>query len=145
MDEIHISEEEFILQSLQNFHAQFPSEASCLRVFPSVCRACGSKMKKADLDKRAVECSKCKTKTWRTAGTYFHGLKRIRPTFARIWMYEDRAIVSIKKFSELFDIPYATAWEIDAKIKAVFEKEMDKHDAFELVSTLFNPVICKRS
>jgi len=142
MEEIYISEESFAYQSLQNFLLKFPNEEACLSVFPAVCKACGRKSKSTE---RVFECSKCKTKTSRTAGTYFHGLRKLLPTFAWIWLHEDRAVLSINKFAELFRVRYATAWKINAKMQAVLEKEMDKHDVFELVSTVFNQVICKRS
>jgi len=146
MEEIYLSEEAFAYQSLQNFLSKFPDEESCLSLFPAVCKACGRKQRKAAQRERVFECYKCKTKTYRTAGTYFHGLRRLHPTFARIWIHEDRAVLSINKFTELFDLAYATGWKIEARLQAVLEKEMDKHDdVFELITTVFNPVIRKRS
>lgn len=142
MDEIYLEENEFTMESLQNFLLQFPGEIECLRVFPAVCRAC--KLLN-ETDERAFICTKCKTKTWRTAGTFFHGLKYLQPTFAWIWLVEDRATISVNKFAEAFDIPYASAWGANAKVKAVLEQEMNKHDAFEVVSKIFDKVICKRS
>ncbi len=67
------------------------------------------------------------------------------PTLAWIWLHEDRAVLSINKFAELFDLAYATAWKIEARLQAVLEKEMDKHDVIELITTVFNPIILKRS
>ena len=50
------------------------------------------------------------------------------PTFARIWLHEDRAVLSINKFAELFDVAYDTAWKVEAKAaKLLLKKEMDKH------------------
>jgi len=145
MEEIYLSEAEFTRQSLENFRRQFPDEAACLRVFPAQCRPCGFTNEQDDAKARNFVCSKCNVKTWRTAGTYFHGQKRLLPTFALIWLHEDRAILSINKFAEMFKISYSTAWETDAKLKDVLEQEMDKHDAFEVISQLFDDVIFKRS
>ena len=145
MEEIFLSDAEFARQSLQNFWRRFPDEEACLQVFPFVCRACGFGNDQDDAKSRVVVCSKCNVKTWRTAGTYFHGLKRLLPTFALIWLHEDRAILSIKKFAEELNICYSTAWETDAKLKDVLEQEMNKHDAFEVISKFFDGVIFKRS
>ena len=142
MEEIHLEEEEFTRQSLQNFFNHFANEKECIRAIPAICKACN---RPVETDKRSFDCPKCKTKTWRTAGTYFHGLQNLLPTFAWIWLHEDRAIISVKKFAELFDIPYASAWDVDAKMKAVLEQEMNKHDAFEVVSNIFDKAICKRT
>ncbi len=145
MEEIYLTEEAFAYESLQNFLSKFPNEEACLKLFPAVCKACGHKKRSVAPSERVFECSKCKTKTWRTAGTYFHKLRRLMPTFAWIWIREDRAVLSINKFAELFALAYATAWKIEARLQAVLEKEMDQHDVFELVTTVFNPVIRKRS
>ncbi|MBI2812157.1 MAG: hypothetical protein HYX67_15190 [Candidatus Melainabacteria bacterium] len=130
MEEIHLEEEEFTWQSLQNFFIQFPDEKACLQAFPAVCRACNFIN---ETDARSFVCAKCKTKTWRTAGTYFHGLKRLLPTFAWIWLVEDRATVSVKKFAEILAPSYSNAWDSKAKVKAVLEDELNKHNVFEVV------------
>lgn len=145
MEEIHISEEAFAYQSLQNFLSKFPNEEACLKLFPAICKACGHNNRAVDPSARVIDCSKCKTKTWRTAGTYFQGLRRLMPTLAWIWLHEDRAVISINKFAALFDLAYATAWKIEARLQAVLEKEMDKHDVIELITSVFDPVIQKRS
>ncbi|MBS1957662.1 MAG: hypothetical protein JST89_25975 [Cyanobacteria bacterium SZAS-4] len=53
--------------------------------------------------------------------------------------------MSINKFARIFDIPYADAWGTNAKVKAVLEEEMNKHDVFEVVSKIFDDSICKRT
>ncbi|CAN5254762.1 hypothetical protein BH10CYA1_BH10CYA1_50990 [soil metagenome] len=142
MEEIHLEAAEFTRLSLENFFKQFANEKECLRAIPSLCRACKLLV---ETDERCFVCPKCKTKTWRTAATYFHGLQKLMPTFAWIWLHEDRATISINKFAELFEIPYSSAWDANAKMKAVLEQEMNKHDVFEVVSNIFDKVICKRT
>lgn len=140
--EIPLNEEAFAMESLQNFLIHFPSENECLQAFPAVCKACELLN---ESDERCFVCTKCKTKTWRTADTYFRGLRMLLPTLAWIWLAEDRASISVKKFAEIFGISYADAWSTNAKVKAVLEEEMNKHDAFEVVSKTFDSAICKRT
>lgn len=139
-------EEEYTRQSLQKFFAKYPNEDACLREFPANCKACGTYNEKAfESSQRVFDCDNCSTKTWRTAGTIFHGLKYLLPTFALIWTHEDRAILSPYKLSQIFKIAYSTAWETDKKLHNLFEREMENFDTADMVTTAFNPVICKRS
>lgn len=139
-------EEELTRQSLDRFFARYPDEKSCLDAFPANCKSCGISNQEAFVGgKRSFVCTNCKRTTWRTAGTYFHGLRYLHPTFALIWTTQDRAVLSAYKLTKVFKIVYATAWETVERLQAVFEEEMAKQDAFELVSTVFNAAICKRS
>ncbi|MBS2001514.1 MAG: hypothetical protein JST44_08405 [Cyanobacteria bacterium SZAS LIN-5] len=139
-------EEELTRQSLERFFAVYPDEKSCLEVFPANCKSCGIPNEEAhSRGERSFDCTNCKRTTWRTAGTYFHGLRYLHPTFALIWTAEERAVLSAYKLTKLFKIVYATAWETVERLQTVFEEEMENHDVFELVSTVFNPAICKRS
>ncbi len=139
-------EKEYTRQSMQKFFAKYPDEESCLRVFPADCKACGTHNEEAvERGQRVFDCTNCSIKTWRTAGTFFHGLQYLHPTFALIWAHEDRAVLNAFWLSKMFGIVYATAWETVARVKIVLEAEMRKHDVFHLMTGAFNPVICKRS
>jgi DprA winged helix domain len=139
-------EVEYTRQSLAKFHSAFPHEQACLKLFPAACKGCGATNDEAyESGKREFECTECNTKTWRTAGTFFHGLKHLRPSLALIWLCEERAAISTNQVSKIFNIAYSTAYETVKRVHAVFQAEMEKHDFFELKTDSFNPVICKRS
>ncbi|MFN8554562.1 MAG: hypothetical protein U0103_24090, partial [Candidatus Obscuribacterales bacterium] len=139
-------EEEYTRRSLQQFYAIYPNEEACLRVFPADCKGCGAFNEEAfRLNKRDFDCSNCNKRTWRTAGTFFHGLHYLHPTFALIWLHDSRAVISKNRLSKIFEIAYATAWETAARLESLFEEEMAKGDAFEVATTVFDRVICKRS
>lgn len=139
-------EEEYTRQSLQQFYASYPDEEACLKVFPADCKGCGAFNEEAfRLNKRDFDCTNCKKRTWRTAGTFFHGLHYLHPTFALIWLHDARAVISKNRLSEIFEIAYSTAWETASRLESLFEEEMEKENAFQVVTTVFDRVICKRS
>lgn len=143
---LRAQEEEYTRQILKLFFETYPDEESCVRAFPANCKCCGTYNEQAyENGERFFECSMCNTKTWRTAGTFFHGLHYLHPSFASIWLHEMRAVISDKKLGELFDIAYATAWATAERVMSLLDQEMKKHNAFKIVSSAFNDVICKRS
>lgn len=139
-------ESENAQQSLERFESIFPHEQACLKFFPADCKGCGAHNAEAfDLGKREFDCTECNTKTWRTAGTFFHGRKYLRPVFGAIWLNEERVAISTNQFSKIFNIAYASGYATMERIHEVFQNEMEKHRLFQLITDAFNPVICKRS
>jgi hypothetical protein len=67
------------------------------------------------------------------------------PTFAVIWLHEDRVVCSRNEFAEIFGISYSNSWATHARVQSVIDGEMNTKDLFEVVSTHFDPIICKRS
>jgi DprA winged helix domain len=143
---VRAQEEEYTRHTLKKFFENYPDEESCLRAFQANCKCCGTYNKQAyEMGERYFDCTNCNSRTWRTAGTFFHGLKYLQPTFASIWLHEKRAVISSNKLSELFNIVYSTAWKTTDRVKELLKDEMAKHEVFEIVSSMFDTVICKRS
>lgn len=138
-------EEEFTRQSLQRFYTKYPDEGACLRAFDADCKSCGQYNQEAfERGERSFRCE-CGIITWRTAGTFFHGLKYLLPSFLCIWLVEERAVISTNKLSKIVGVEYSTTWEAVDRVRTVLLDEMDRNAVTQLITTVFNPVISKRS
>ncbi len=136
----------------RQFKSEFPTDEDCMeelcrRSYQDTaikCRHCGSQ----ELDKksgaRVVICRHCGEATWLTAGTFFDRIRLPRPWLGAIWLLEHGVTVSSCRFHKLAGVAYSTAWNIFNKLATVIRSEMGE-GARALPSSLFSPLVCKRS
>ena len=93
---------------------------------------------------RSVKCKSCGQKTWLTAGTFFHRIKRPKAWLGAIWFMEHGLILSSSRFHKLASIAQSSALQIFKKIAMVIQSHMDE-EALSIDSSCFCPVFCKRS
>ncbi len=136
----------------QQFNTRFPTNKECLEELCKRachdgtirCRHCGSQALDTTFSARVVACRQCGQSTWLTAGTFFHHIRLPRAWLAAIWFMERGINISSCQFHKLVGIAYSTAWHIFNKLATVIQSEMGD-TACTLPSSLFSPLICKRS
>ncbi|MBN8660814.1 MAG: hypothetical protein J0M35_10645 [Candidatus Obscuribacter phosphatis] len=105
---------------LNEFIVKFPSDESCwsslVHEFAACdklrCRWCGADKVEVQQDSRTLSCNDCKKKSSMTAGTFFHGIKKVRAWFFAIWIVENEFYVSSKWFAQAIGISQSSALHI---------------------------------
>src|SRR5579885_2811081 len=146
------SSQPLLAELWQQFNTRFPTNKDCLEELCKracqdgtiKCRHCGSQALDTAFSARVGVCRHCRQPTWLTAGTFFHHIRLPRPWLAAIWLMERGVNISSSQFHKLAGIAYSTAWHIFNKLATVIQSEMGDN-ACALPSSLFSPVICKRS
>ncbi len=146
------SSQPLLAELWQQFNTRFPTNKDCLEELCKracqdgtiKCRHCGSQALDTAFSARVGVCRHCRQPTWLTAGTFFHHIRLPRPWLAAIWLMERGVNISSSQFHKLAGIAYSTAWHIFNKLATVIQSEMGD-TASALPSSLFSPVICKRS
>ncbi|MBI4534614.1 MAG: hypothetical protein HY711_11775 [Candidatus Melainabacteria bacterium] len=144
--------EEAIRACWSEFNELFPKDKDCLeelykRIDASGIskRPCCPNTNVQEQDGgRAIKCSSCGKKTWLTAGTFFHRIKRPKAWLGAIWFIEHGLILSSSRFHKLAGIAQSSALQVFKKITMVIQSHMDE-EALSIDSSCFCPVFCKRS
>ncbi|MBX9940774.1 MAG: hypothetical protein K2Y32_16055 [Candidatus Obscuribacterales bacterium] len=105
---------------LAKFIEQFPNDESCwsslVHEFAACdklrCRWCGADKVEVQQDSRTLSCNDCKKRSSITAGTFFHGIKKVRAWFFAIWIVENEFYVSSKWFAQAIGISQSSALHI---------------------------------
>ena len=144
--------DETIRACWSEFNELFPKDKDCLeelyrRIDASSIskRHCcqNTNVQKQD-GRRSIKCTSCGQKTWLTAGTFFHRIKRPKAWLGAIWLMEHGLILSSSRFHKLAGIAQSSALQIFKKIAMVIQSHMDE-EALSIDSSCFGPVFCKRS
>lgn len=144
-----VTEEELVFL-LQQFDVLFPTEKDCIEELYkraneeglSKCRYCEKQTIERQYGERTVWCTDCRKKTWITSGTFFHGIRAVKPWLAAIWFMENGIILSSSKFHKMIGIAQSSALNIFKKVTTVLEQRMQET---KVSSGLFVGIFCKRS
>ena len=134
------------------FNERFPTNKDCLKELHRQvhaagiikCGSCGNTAVEETDSGRAVRCKSCRTKTWLTAGTFFHRVRLPKAWLAAIWFMEHGIILSSSQFHKVAGIAQSSALQIFKKLTMVMQSQMGEN-APEVASANFRPVFCKRS
>lgn len=145
-------EEESVIAVWNEFNMRFPTEEDCLeelcrRLFSKKerrCKNCGSSISTQNTISRAVSCMSCNSKCWTTAGTFFEGVRLVRPWLAAIWFLERGLIINSYRFHKMVGIAYSTALNIFRRITIALEERLGE-DVLELPAKSFSELVCRRS
>jgi hypothetical protein len=131
--------------SLDEFERRFSTDKECRQHLEKVrwpngfvCPGCGSANGKWLQDRKVTKCCNCGKQTSSTAGTLFHGAKRLHAWYFIIsHMHADSAHKLAKKLS----MSYSSVWEILRKIRSrivlAFPVDAQEVDLEEFESVLF--------
>lgn len=141
-----------LLLFLSEFDRAFPTEESAVEDLKNrfenegllYCHHCGQPKLEKKYGARVLKCLDCGNQTWITSGTFFHYAKRIKPRLAAIWLMERGCVFGSSKFHRLVDIAQSSAFNILKRIAMVINAHMER-DIYELPSSIFSTVVCKRS
>ncbi|MBX9690260.1 MAG: hypothetical protein K2X27_26340 [Candidatus Obscuribacterales bacterium] len=140
-----------IEEAWREFNKNFQSEKDCVEKLWSklaesnqICKHCKSGALINQPGERALHCSRCPRKSWFTAGTYFHRIRKLRPWLAAIWFLEKGIIINSNEFSKLLEVSYDTAFRIFKKLSTALKNK--GNIAGELIdSSYFLSLFSKRS
>lgn len=82
-----------------------------------ICPGCGYRRGYKLSSRSVTECAKCKKQTSATAGTIFHGAKKIMPWIKGLKAILENEIYSANSTAKLLQERYATFWAIRQKIR----------------------------
>lgn len=143
-----------LMELWQQFNTEYETEGHCVEaLFERLmdgrefrCRYCSS----ADINRqwgaRFGRCGGCGRNVHFTAGTFFDGIKLVRPWLASIWLIEHGMVISANRLHELVDVAYSSAWEMLRKISLVLHAAMKEEDsALSVSSACFLAIVSRRS
>lgn len=136
----------------EEFCSIYPDEGACwFALFDALtannalfCRSCNSRAVQFSPLSRSTRCESCCRVTWLTAGTVFHGARKLRPWMAAIWLFEHDIKISSSGFSFLLQIAQSSALNMYKSLFFVVNSE-GKQDATEASSSQFLQIFNKRS
>lgn len=141
------SSETMLASSWREFATKFPTDADSLEELYRhaglrKCNHCGSVYVTRIHGARTIRCTACKRKTWFTADTFFHRIKRPQAWLGYIWLFDHGIIVNPSRFHKLAGVAYDTARNIFKKLAMVMASYMKGNS---VPSSEFAPIIGKRS
>ena len=136
----------------EEFCSIYPDEGACwFALFDALtannalyCRSCNSRALQFSPLSRSTRCESCCRVTWLTAGTVFHGARKLRPWMAAIWLFEHDIKISSSGFSFLLQIAQSSALNMYKSLFFVVNSE-GKQNATQASSSLFLQIFNKRS
>lgn len=135
----------------RQFNRRFKTEKACLKELfrrliaaGAKCHHCNSRDIVWYSGIRTIRCLSCAEKSWLTAGTFFHGVRLVRPWLAAIWFIEHGVSVNSSKFHKLVGIAYSSALSIFKKLMLVVHHQM-REEAPAISSGCFAALFCRRS
>ena len=137
---------------LQEFNSAFPDEPSCwtfifseMRIAGHLrCSRCSSDETEVQSGRKLV-CNSCRKKRQVTAGTIFHGVKKVRAWLFAIWIIENSFYVSSKWLGEAVGVAQSSALQIIKSTLLILEKERFESSAIALETFRFRLFFSKRS
>ncbi len=139
-----------IIQLMDEFDAEFPSEEHCVdAIFSALCpdggiacRICNTKIFKREFGARYITC--CGKRSWFTAGTCFHRIRKIRAWYCTIWLLDRGAILNSSILHQVLSVALSSAWKILMSLSSCLESRVQALGS-RVHSANFLPVVCKRS
>ncbi len=142
---------ERLLESWRRFNERFPDEESCIVYVNSMvgngvtnCPYCSNEDLSTNLKERSIRCNSCRRFIYPTAGSYFHGIRKLRPWLARIYFFEEGVSVSSSMFARMLGIASSTAQTIFKKLSFVLVRRLNEFGIDVFTEELLASV-CKRS
>jgi len=138
---------------LESFNLEYPDDESCWRsIFFEMkrsgslrCRKCGSADVSISADFRVLSCSFCNRDSRATAGTFFHGVKKIRAWLFAIWIVDNGFYVSSKWFASAVSVAQSSALHIIKSALVVVGKSHVPSEFLGLELSLFWRFFDKRT
>lgn len=138
---------------LDRFNSDYPDEPSCwkyiiskLRVLGLLnCRICGSPDVIVSDDFRVLFCQDCAAESRSTAGTFFHGVRKVRAWLFSIWISEHGFYVSSKWFASAISIAQSSALHIIKSTLLAAERNFDDVASLEVSLSNLNRFFAKRT
>lgn len=138
---------------LDKFNSDYPDEPSCwkyiiskLRVLGLLnCRICGSPDVIVSDDFRVLFCQDCAAESRSTAGTFFHGVRKVRAWLFSIWISEHGFYVSSKWFASAISIAQSSALHIIKSTLLAAERNFDDVASLEVSLSNLNRFFAKRT
>lgn len=138
---------------LEEFNSAYPDDDSCWRsIFFEMkrsgslrCKKCGSEEVSLSADYRVLSCTLCKRDSRATAGTFFHGVKKIRAWFFAIWIVDNGFYVSSKWLASAVSVAQSSALHIIKSALVVVEKSHVPVEFLGLELSLFWRFFDKRT
>lgn len=136
------------------FSAMFPTNESRIEALYErisaagnvACNKCGCMELQRKYGSRVARCSACKAQVHFTSGTFFHGKRALGAIFAVIWLKELGVFFSKTQIHEHAKVASSTAWQIVTEIDMLISERLESDaSAISFESSLFQPLVCKRS
>lgn len=138
---------------LDKFDCHYPDELACwryvisqLRAFNLLnCRICGSSDVIVSDDFRQLFCQDCAAESRSTAGTFFHGVRKVRAWLFAIWISEHGFYVSSKWFASAISVSQSSALHIIKSTLLAAERNLDVSEFLEVSLSNLNRFFAKRT
>src|ERR1700679_661505 len=126
------TKEEVRQSSLKEFNSLFPTEAECRKaVYRALnggdevrCKTCGSLDIVIIHNGRAGHCQSCYQVTWVTAGSFFHGVRKLRAMLMGMWLKGQGVSCNANQLSKHAGISASSALSLLKKINVVINSQM---------------------
>ncbi|MBX9938257.1 MAG: hypothetical protein K2Y32_03345 [Candidatus Obscuribacterales bacterium] len=137
----------------EEFNSEYPDDDSCWRsIFSEMkrsgllrCKKCGSEEVSISADFRVLSCTLCKRDSRATAGTFFHGVKKIRAWLFAIWIVDNGFYVSSKWLASAVSVAQSSALHIIKSALVVVGKSHVPREFLGLELSLFWRFFDKRT
>jgi hypothetical protein len=128
--------------------AKFPTNDDCLselkKYFDEKCNHCQGKNLMREIGCRYARCLSCNKKTWVTARTFFHSIKKPRAYLMAFTLIKHGIEFSGAAFGRLVGIESSSAQHIIKKISMVLIPHLENHGP-DTKSSDFAPCVFRRS
>ncbi len=150
MSEEYFNRREFLLN---RFNELFPDEATCWtavieefgRLGLLACKHCLSESVKLVDGFRKYRCDECRKKSQTTAGTFLHGVKKIRAWLFAVWIVDNGFYVSSKWLGQAIGVSQSSALHIIKSAMLALEIRASSYDAYSIETFRFREFFAKRS
>lgn len=138
---------------LLSFNQAYPDDESCWQALVMhikeagllYCRKCNSSVVEIRADHRVFCCQICNKKGSTTAGSFFHGVKKLRAWFFAIWTLEKNFYVSSKWLGQSLGISQSSALHILKSSLYLIEQSMANTECKRFSIQQFRLFFNKRS
>lgn len=137
---------------VESFLQLFETEEKCVKelfklaeIDNTSCQHCQSKNIQQLPGGRSAYCFTCSQKTWFTAGTALHHMKKAKPRLAVIWLAQRGQLLSSSQLAKIFEISQSSAYEIRLWFSQIISAQLLEVASESIHSAQFMGAICKRS
>lgn len=150
MSEEYFNRREFLLNK---FNELFPDEDSCWaavieefgRMGLLACKHCFSESVRLVDGFRKYRCDECRRNSQTTAGTFLHGVKKIRAWLFAVWIVDNGFYVSSKWLGQAIGVSQSSALHIIKSAMLALEMRVAAYDTFSIETFRFREFFAKRS
>ncbi|MBX9941656.1 MAG: hypothetical protein K2Y32_20495 [Candidatus Obscuribacterales bacterium] len=150
MSEEYFNRREFLLSK---FNELFPDEVSCWaavieefgRMGLLACKHCSSESVQLVDGFRKYRCDECHRNSQTTAGTFLHGVKKIRAWLFAVWIVDNGFYVSSKWLGQAIGVSQSSALHIIKSAMLALEMRVPGYDTYSIETFRFREFFAKRS